>query len=54
MQISDVQPAHSISHIITKNFEISSEHNHAKNNHMMKSIEEMAESVPKSYYKHTH
>ena len=40
--------------IITKNFEISSEHNHT-----MKSIEEILESVPKSYsrksyYIHAH
>ncbi|KYN27902.1 hypothetical protein ALC57_02693 [Trachymyrmex cornetzi] len=50
-QTSDIPPAHSISNtgIITKNFEISSDHNHAKNNHAMKSIEEIVESVPKSY-----
>jgi len=32
-----------------KNFEISNEHNHT-----MKRIEEILESVPKSYYKHAH
>ncbi|KYN14480.1 hypothetical protein ALC57_13316 [Trachymyrmex cornetzi] len=51
-QTFDIPPAHSISNtgIITKNFEISSDHNHAKNNHAMKSIEEIVESVPKSYH----
>ncbi|KYN11437.1 hypothetical protein ALC57_16405 [Trachymyrmex cornetzi] len=55
-QTSDIPSAHSVSNtgIITKNFEISSEHNHAKNNHAMKSIEEIVESVPKSYRKHAH
>ena len=44
-QITDIPPAHSIG-IITKNFEILSEH--SKNNHAIKSIEETEESVPKS------
>ena len=49
---SDIPPpSHSNSNtdITVKNFEISSEHNH-----MMKSIEEIMESVPKSYRKHAH
>ena len=47
-QTSDISP-HSIrnTNIITKNFEISSEHNHT-----MKSIKKILESVPKSYRKH--
>jgi len=47
-QTFDIPPAHSISStdIITKNFEILNEYNHAKNNHEMKSIEEIVESVP--------
>jgi len=51
-QTSDIpSPSHSINNtdIITKNFEISSEHNHT-----MKSIEEILKSVPKSYRKHPH
>ena len=51
-QTSDIPPPlHSISNtnITAKNFEISSEHNHT-----MKSIEEILESVPKSYRKHAH
>jgi len=51
-QTSDI-PLHSIrnTNIITKNFEISSEHNHT-----MKSIKKILESVPKSYHtlKHTY
>jgi len=39
---------------VTKNFEISSEHNHTRNNNAIKSIEEIMESVSKSYRKHTH
>jgi len=48
-QTSNVLTPHSITsaNMITKNFEISSEHNHA-----MKSIEEIVEIVPKSYRKH--
>jgi len=49
-QTSDIpSPSYSISNtdIITKNFEISSEPNHT-----MKSIEEILESVPKSYHAH--
>jgi len=44
-------PSHSINNtdIITKNFEIISEHNRT-----MKSIEEILESVSKSYRKHAH
>ncbi|KYN23249.1 hypothetical protein ALC57_04338 [Trachymyrmex cornetzi] len=55
-QTSDIPPAHSTSNtdIITKNFENSNEHNHAKNNHAMKSIEKIVKSVPKSYRKHAH
>ncbi|EGI60073.1 hypothetical protein G5I_11707 [Acromyrmex echinatior] len=50
-QTTDIPPAHSIGNtgIITKNFEISSEHNDARNKHAMKSIEGIVESVPKSY-----
>ncbi|KYN41686.1 hypothetical protein ALC56_03906 [Trachymyrmex septentrionalis] len=51
-QTSDIpSPLHSNSNtdITAKNFEISSEHNH-----MMKSIEEILERVPKSYRKHAH
>jgi len=50
-QTSDIPPSHFINNtdIITKNFEISSEHNHT-----MKSIEEILESVLKSYRKHAH
>ena len=53
-QSSDIQPpSHSNSNtdiqITAKNFEISSELNH-----MMKSIKEILESVPKSYRKHAH
>jgi len=50
-QTSDIpSPSHfSNIDIITKNFEISSEHNYA-----MKSIKEILESVPKSYHKHAH
>ncbi|KYQ47383.1 hypothetical protein ALC60_13594 [Trachymyrmex zeteki] len=47
-QTSDIPSSHSISNAnITKNFGISSEHNHG-----MKSIEKIVESVPKSYRKH--
>ena len=51
MQISDI-PSHSISNtdIITKNFEISSKHNHT----MKRLTEKILESIPKSYRKHTH
>ena len=51
-QTSDIPPpSHSISNtdIIAKKFKISSEHNY-----IIKSIEEILESVPKSYRKHTH
>ena len=51
MQTFDISPSLSLNNtdIITKNFEISSEHNHT-----MKSIEEILESLPKSYHKHAH
>jgi len=57
-QISHIPPSHSINNRYYyekfRNFEISSEHNHT-----MKSIEEILESVPKSYsrksyYIHAH
>jgi len=51
-QTSDIPPpSHSNSNtdVTAKNFEISNEHNH-----MMKSIEEILKSVPKSYRKHAH
>ncbi|KYN14459.1 hypothetical protein ALC57_13346 [Trachymyrmex cornetzi] len=55
-QTSDIPSAHSVSNTgnITKNFDISSKHNHEKNNYTMKSLEEIVESVPKSYRKHAH
>ena len=40
--------------IIMKNFEISSEHNHARNNHAIKSIKEIVKSVSKFYRKHAY
>ena len=45
-QTSDIPSAHFISNtgIITKHFEISDEHNYTRNNHAMKSIEEIVET----------
>jgi len=40
--------------LLQKNFEISSEHNHARNNHAIKSIKEIMENGLKSYRKHAH
>ena len=53
MQISDIPPpSHSINNtdIITKNFEISSKHNHT----MKRFTEKILESIPKSYRKHAY
>ena len=51
-QTPNISPAQSINNTsyITKNFEISSEHNRVTNNHAMKNIEEIVQSISKSYH----